>query len=425
MVLRKASTAAMCVAAALVLSACGRSDTGASSSTPSGAVPSGKVKGTITLWAQGTEGDKLPELVKGFEAENPGVKVNVTSIPWANAHGKYQTAIAGGTTPDVAQIGSTWMADFASAFQPVPKGIDTSDLFPGATDSAEVKGDTLGVPWYVDTRVIYYRTDLAKKAGYTSPPKTWDDFQAMLKAMQTKAGAKWGISLPTGGIGSLAFQGALPFLWSGGAELMNSDGTKWTLDTPQMTSAMKYYQSFFTEGIADPNATFTDGAAESDFVKGATPALINGPWEISALDQAGGKGFDKKYGVMPFPKGESATSLVGGSNLTVFRKSKNSGAAWKLVQYLSKPSVQASWYKMTGDLPAVQSAWNDPSLTGDPKLSGFKQQLKNVKAAPNNTAWNQVSDTADRQIERIVKGTDPAAALRELQKTADSVGTGD
>lgn len=220
---------------------------------------------------------------------------------------------AGGGTSRVSPARSTvsWMADFADAFQSVPKEIDTSDLFPGSMDSAKVKGDTLGVPWYVDTRVIYYRTDLAKKAGYTSPPKTWDDFQAMLKAMQTKAGAKWGISLPTGGIGSLAFQGALPFLWSGGAELMNSDGTKWTLDTPQMTSAMKYYQSFFTEGIADPNATFTDGAAESDFVKGTTPALINGPWEISALDQAGGKGFDKKYGVMPFPKGERATSLVG------------------------------------------------------------------------------------------------------------------
>ncbi|WP_406445455.1 sugar ABC transporter substrate-binding protein [Streptomyces sp. NBC_00631] len=423
MVLRKASTAAVCVAAVLVVAGCGRSDTG-SSSAPAGAVPSGKVTGTITMWAQGTEGDKLPELLKGFEKENPGVKVNVTSIPWANAHGKYQTAIAGGTTPDVAQMGTTWMADFANAFQQVPKGIDTTGLFPGSMDSAKVKDATLGVPWYVDTRVIYYRTDLANKAGYSSPPKTWADFQAMLKAMQTKAGTKWGISLPTGGIGSLAFQGALPFVWSGGAELMNSDGTKWTLDTPQMTSAMKYYQSFFTKGIADPNASFTDGATESGFVKGTTAALINGPWEISALDQAGGKGFEKKYSVMPFPKGQSATSLVGGCNLAVFRNSKHSAAAWKLVQYLSKPSVQASWYKLTGDLPAVQSAWSDPSLTADPKLAVFKEQLKSVKAAPNNTAWNQVSDTADRQIERIVKGTDPAKALSELQKSADSVGAG-
>ncbi|MEH0424057.1 sugar ABC transporter substrate-binding protein [Streptomyces sp. B21-083] len=423
MVLRKTSTAAMCVAAALVVAACGRSDTGASS-TPSGTVPSGKVKGTITLWAQGTEGEKLPALVKGFEAENPGVKVNVTAIPWASAHSKYQTAIAGGTTPDVAQMGTTYMPDFADAFQQVPKGIDTSDIFPGPKESAVVKGDTLGVPWYVDTRVIYYRTDLAKKAGYTSPPKTSADFKAMLKAMQTKAGAKWGINLPTGGNGSLAFQGALPFVWSAGASLMNSAGTKWTLDTPQMATAMKYYQSFFTEGIADPNPDISPGAAEASFVKGTTGALINGPWDISTINDAGGKGFDKKYSVMPIPKDQSSTSLVGGSNMVVFRNSKHSAAAWKLVQYLSKPSVQASWYKMTGDLPAVQSAWNDSSLTADPKLAVFGEQLKDVKAAPNNTAWNQVSDAGDGQIERIVRGTAPASALRDLQKTADSIGTG-
>ncbi|MFF7791285.1 extracellular solute-binding protein [Streptomyces sp. NPDC007991] len=423
MVLRKASTAAMCVTAALVVAGCGRSDTGASS-TPTGSVPSGKVTGTITMWAQGGEGEKLPELLKGFEAENPGVKVNVTAIPWADAHAKYQTAIAGGTTPDIAQMGTTWMADFASAFQQVPKEIDTSDVFPGAKPATMVKDATLGVPWYVDTRAIFYRTDLAKKAGYTSPPKTWADFQAMMKAMQSKAGAKWGIS-PTGGNAGDFFQGALPFVWSAGGSVMNSAGTKWTFDTPQMLAAMKYYQSFYTKGIADPSPSTETGSAEAAFVKGSTPALINGPWEIGAINQAGGKGFDKKYAVMPFPKNQSATSFIGGANLVVFRNSKQSAAAWKLAQYLSKPSVQASWYEITGDLPAAQSAWSDSSLAGDPKLAAFKEQLGDVKAPPNNTAWTQVSAAADEQLERIIKGADPAAALRELQKSADSIGTGD
>lgn len=127
---------------------------------------------------------------------------------------------------------------------------------------------------------------------------------------------------------------------------------------------------------------------------------------------------------MPFPKQTSATSFVGGSNLVVFKKSANSAAAWKLVQYLDKASTQADWYKTTGDLPAVQSAWNDPSLTSDPKLVVFKQQMNDVKSPPANTAWTQISDAADTQLERIIKGTDPAAALSALQGTADSIGTG-
>jgi multiple sugar transport system substrate-binding protein len=205
---------------------------------------------------------------------------------------------------------------------------------------------------------------------------------------------------------------------------MNSAGTKWTFNTTQMTAAMKYYQSFFTEGIADPNLSTALGAQESAFVKGSTPVLIQNGSEIGTLNKAGGSGFDKKYSVMPFPKDQSATSFVGGSNLVVFRKSAHSTAAWKLVQYLSKASVQASWYKTTGDLPAVQSAWSDASLTGDPKLAVFKEQLNDVKSPPANTAWTQVSAAADSQLERIVKGTSAATALSALQSSADSIGTG-
>ncbi|XUL85345.1 extracellular solute-binding protein [Streptomyces galilaeus] len=422
MVLRRTSTAAVCVAAALVLAACGRSDTG-SSSAPTATVPSGKATGTITLWAQGAEGEKLPTLLKGFEKANPGVKVKVTAIPWADAHSKYQTAIAGGTTPDLAVMGTTWMPDFANAFQTVPSGVDTSDMFAGSKSTNVVKGATLGVPWYVDTRVIYYRTDLAKKAGYATAPKTFAEFKAMTKALQTKAGAKWGAALIPSGTDS--FQSSLPFAWSAGAALMNSAGTKWTFDTPEMTAGLKYYQSFFKEGIADPNLTTTPGGREAAFVKGTTPVLIDGPYEIGALDTAGGSGFDKKYTAMTIPKDQSSTSFVGGGNLVVFKKSANSGAAWKLVQYLSEASVQASWYKTTGDLPAVQSAWDDPSLTADPKLAVFKEQLNDTKSPPANTAWTQVSAAADTELEKIVKGTDPATALKALQSSADSIGTGD
>lgn len=415
--------AAAMLAGVLVVAGCGRGDGGSADTPAAGTLASGPATGTITLWAQGAEGEKLPALIKQFEAANPGAKVEVTAIPWDAAHNKYQTAIAGGTTPDVAQMGTTWMADFASAFDPTPSGIDTSGMFEGSTGSTKVNGTTYGVPWYVDTRVVYYRTDLAAKAGYTASPATWDDFKAMAKALQTKAGAKWGISLNPGGADS--FQSALPFVWSNGASLMNADGTKWTLDTPQVADALKYYQSFFTEGIADKNVSTAGGAREAAFVDGSTPMLIDGPFMIGQLDQAGGAGFSSKYAVMRFPKQQSSTSFVGGSDLVVFKNSKNRDAAWKLVQFLSQASVQTAWYKATGDLPAVQSAWDDASLSGDAKLKVFKEQLTDVKSPPANTAWTQVSAAADSQLERIVKsGADPAAALKALQGSADSIGTG-
>ncbi|KRF23660.1 sugar ABC transporter substrate-binding protein [Phycicoccus sp. Soil803] len=409
--------------AALALGACGRTASPAGGETPGKSLSSGPATGTVTVWAQGAEGAGLPALAKEFEAANPGVKVDVTAIPWDAAHNKYQTSIASGSTPDVAQMGTTWMGDFSDAFDPTPSGIDTTGFFPGSVKSTEVNGTAYGVPWYVDTRVLYYRKDLAAKAGFSAAPKTWDELKAMAKGMQTQAGAKWGIRLPAGG--SDSFQGSLTFPWSNGAQMLNADGTKWTFDTPQWVDAYKYYQSFFTEGIANKTPTIGAGAAESAFVDGSVPMFIEGPAQIGSLNEAGGPGFDEKYAVAPLPKQTSATSFVGGSILTVFKKSKNRDAAWKFIQFLSKPDTQVKWQKATGDLPAAQAAWQDKALAGDVKLAVFGEQLKDTNSPPSLTTWTQVSAAADSVLEQMVKANlDPSAAFKTLQSKADSIGTG-
>ncbi|WLQ08613.1 sugar ABC transporter substrate-binding protein [Arthrobacter oryzae] len=414
--------AAVGLATALLLTGCGRDSAGSPAASSAKPIASGPASGTITLWAQGSEGEALPALLKEFEAENPGVKVNVTAIPWDAALSKYQTAIAGGTTPDVAQMGTTWMGDFASSFDATPQEIDASDFFPGSVKSTEVEGTTYGVPWYVDTRVVYYRSDLAEKAGITKAPETWDDFKALAKGLQEKAGAKYGVQLPAGVAGS--YLDTLPFQWSNGAKLMNDDGTKWTLDTPEAAEALKYYSSFFADGLAS-KAVSTGTTAEASFVDGSAPMMISGPWHVGLLNKAGGEGFEDKYKVAPMPKETTSTSFVGGSNMVVFKKSENRDASWKLLQWLSKPEVQLKWYKATGDLPSQQSAWKDQSLASDSKLSVFGDQLKNTNNPPAVSTWTQVAAAADSEIEQIVKaGKDPAEALKSLQQAADSIGTG-
>ncbi len=414
------------LAGLLVLSACGRSsDTGAASesSGPAATISAGPATGTLTMWAQGAEGENLPPLLKEFEAANPGVTVDVTAIPWDAAHNKYQTAIAGGQTPDIAQMGTTWMGDFADAFDAAPSEFADAGFFAGSVNSTEVNGTTVGVPWYVDTRVVFYRKDLAEQAGYSTFPTNYDDFKAMAKALQDKAGAKWGIQLLAGGDGS--FQSVLPFGWSGGGELMDTTDGAWSLDSAEWVRAMTYYQSFFTDGIANPAPDTGAGAAEAAFVDGSAPMMISGPYEIGNLEKAGGAEFVDKYGVATLPKDKSATSFVGGSNLAVFKESANRDAAWKLVQWLSQPEVQAKWYEATGDLPSVESAWKQGVLADDPKLSLFGEQLKDTNSPPSVPTWTQVSAAADTQVEQIVKaGKDPAQALKELQAQATSIGIG-
>src|SRR6476646_10085824 len=211
---RTTAIAVACMtAAALTVTACGRSaDNGGTAAGQTGAaVSTGKASGTITVWAMGAEGDNLSKLTKDFEAANPGVKVQVTAIPWDAAHDKFTTAITANKTPDVAMVGTTWMGEFAGmgALDPTPGEVDKSVFFDGAHKTTEVNGTSFGVPWYVETRLVYYRTDLAKKAGLTSPPTDWDGLRTMAKAMQTKAGAKYGMGFQAGGQGS--WQSVMPF----------------------------------------------------------------------------------------------------------------------------------------------------------------------------------------------------------------------
>jgi len=420
---RATAVVALCLTATMSLAACGRSTVkAATSGDKAGSVSSGKATGAITVWALGGEGDKLPTLAKEFEALNPGVKVNVTGFPFDAAHDKLATAITAGTTPDVSQIGTTWMGEFANqALDPTPTTIDKSAFFEGAQKTTEVGGTSYGVPWYVETRLVYYRKDLAAKAGFSTLPTDWAGLKSMAKAMQTKAGARWGIDLQAGGQGS--WQSVLPFAWSNGAEVATADQKKYTFDTPQIAEAAKYYQGYFTDKIAAKELP-KDSRAPS-FVNGSVPMFISGPWEMNGIDKLGGPGFKDKYGVMEMPKQKTATSFVGGSDLVVFKNSKNRDSAWKFVQWLSDPKTQVKFFALSTDLPSVKSAWTDPSLTADAKLAVFGKQLEDAKAPPATATWEQVASEFDAAMEKVCKtGLDPATALKSVQSKADSIGTG-
>jgi multiple sugar transport system substrate-binding protein len=420
-----AITLAGVTALALTVSACGRNDAAGGAAATGKAVSSGAAKGTITVWAMGAEGQNLPALAKEFEAANPGVKVQVTAIPWDAAHDKFTTAITANKTPDVAMVGTTWMGEFAGmgALDPTPGSIDKSVFFDGAQKTTEVGGTSFGVPWYVETRLVYYRTDLAKKAGITTPPTDWAGLKSMAKAMQDKAGAKYGIGLQAGGTGS--WQSVMPFAWSAGADLTKDGGKAYNFDSPEVLKATQYYQSFFTDGISDKAAPATP-TTEPDFASGKVPMFISGPWMMSAVEKAGGGAkFKDKYDVFQIPADKISSSFVGGSNLAVFKNTKNRDSAWKFVQWLSDPKTQVKWYGMSTDLPSVKSAWQDPTLTADTKLAVFGKQLETAQAPPSFATWEQVVTSFDTEMEKVTKtGADPAAALKTVQKQADSIGTG-
>jgi multiple sugar transport system substrate-binding protein len=123
------------------------------------------------------------------------------------------------------------------------------------------------------------------------------------------------------------------------------------------------------------------------------------------------------------PKKVSATSFVGGSNMVVFKASKNKDAAWAFVKFTADPKTQALWYKTVTDLPAVQSAWQDPDVATDPNVKMFGDQLKDTKAQPVTANWSELSSAINDALEKMTTGgQSPQATADEMQQAATSIG---
>jgi multiple sugar transport system substrate-binding protein len=418
--------------ASLVLASCGTnknssapSDAGSSttggsaSEAPVGSAPAADLSGELTVWAMGAEGTKLVTLAKAFMKANPGVKVKVTPVDWGQAVAKLQTAIAGKTTPDVSQMGTDMMGQFGEtgAFEPVPSDIDPGAYFESAWNTNMVGGVVSGVPWYVETRLLFYRTDIAKRAGITAAPATWDDLKAAAKAMKDTGGSKWGI-----GLGTKNWQEYFPFLWSNGGDVVDASGAP-TLNSPQAVEALTFYDSFFKEGLS-PKSVPEGTDPATPFVTGDTPMFFSGPWHLTGVKDTGGAGFEDKWAIAPMTKQVSATSFLGGSNLVVYKNSKNKDAAWAFVRFASDPATQALWYTTSSDLPAVTAGWDDPAVKSDPNVAMFGDQLKDTKAQPVSAKWSELSSAINDTLEKMTTGDmEPQAAADQMQKDAESIGT--
>ena len=421
--MKRHSRVALVVAMGLVaVAGCGRSATPAQTDATARPVSAGPATGEITVWAMGDEGKNLSQLVPGFQRENPQAKVTITPIPWDASHDKLTAAISSGQAPDMSLIGTTNMGEFAKAgdFDPTPPSFDSSQFFPSAWASTTINGTSYGVPWYSDTRCLFYRKDLAEKAG-VQPPKTWDELKSFARALKEKAGATEGINLQPSGKGT--WETFMPFAWQAGADLVGPD-QKFTMDTPQMQKALNYYNSFFAEGLSS-NIKPLDGAVDSGFVDGKIGSFISYPAEQGKLAKLAGPDFADQYGVVPLPADVTSSGFAGGGDFAVFKTAKNREGAWKFIQYLSRPDVQATWFGIQGDLPAVQAAWQDPKLGADPKLQSFGTQLKVAKAPPAIPTWEQAASVVDTEVEKVIRtGESAADAARNMQSQVSAIGTG-
>ena len=381
---------------------------------------------TLEFWTVGPEGEAFAQLLPEFEQANPDIDVRVQRIPLTAAHEKLLTAYAGDSLPDVVQIGNTWIAEFAALHALVPlqsrvapsKVIHADDYFASAWATNVIDGTLYGIPWYIDTRLLFYRADLLRDAGFDTPPRNRAEWRAQMDAIRaTSHGTRWGALLPTNEYDqllALALQQHVPLLRDG--------GRYGNFGSAAFKRTLAFYADLFKRGDLPDWTNVQVGNPWQAFGRGEFVFYLSGPWNIGEFRKrlpASQQG-EWSTAQLPGPNGPG-DSVAYGSSLVILRHSKHQDAAWTLIEYLSRPDVQVRFYELLGDLPARRSAWESPALKGDPKLRAFRAQLEHMRLAPQVPEWEQIVNMMQQVAARAVAGeltVDEAAAQMDTQADA-------
>ncbi len=360
----------------------------------------------VVFWAMGREGEVVQAMVAGFERGHPGVRVRVQQIPWSAAHEKLLTAYVGGAMPDVFQAGNTWLPELVAldALEPLDARIAASptvkreDYFPGILDTNVVDGGTVGVPWYVDTRLLFYRTDLVP-----DPPRTWQEWVAVMTRVKERAPASsFAILLPL-----REWQVPVLLAFQQGAELLR-DGDRWgNFRSAPVRDAFAFYLDLFRRGLAPKGGDTALANLYQDFARGWFSFIVTGPWNLGEFERRLPAELAGRWSTaaLPGPDGSSpGVSLAGGASLALARRSTRKDAAWALVEYLSEPARQAEFHRLTGDLPARRTAWLAEGLPGERHAHAFRIQFEYVRSTPKIPEWERIAAKIGEYAEAAVRG---------------------
>jgi len=384
---------------------------------------------TLRFWAFGREGEVLQELMPEFERQNPGTRVRVQQIPWTAAHEKLLTAYVGDATPDLAQLGNTWIPEFAAlgALEPLDRWVagssvvDSTGYFGGIWNT-NVIGDTVfGIPWYVDTRVIFYRKDILARAGYREMPTTWAEWRKAMEAIKRQAGpGRYAIFLPTN-------EWAQPYVlgMQAGSTLLDERGRYGAFSDSAFRRAFEFYVGLFRDSLAPALGNIDIANVYQEFARGRFAMYITGPWNLGEFGRRLPAELQDAWSTAPLPGptgASSGVSLAGGSSLAMFRASRHKDAAWRLVEYLSTPKQQERFHRLTGDLPARTETWKSTGLDHEPKARAFWVQLHRVRPVPKVPEVELIATTVLESAERVIRGGRPTdVALKELDREVATI----
>lgn len=322
----------------------------------------------------------LKQQFAAFEKANPGVHVDLVSLPWGQAFEKFLNMVQAGDTPDVVEMPERWLGLYGSNDQLEDLGPyvktwpDAKDLGERATQlGAAVNNTMYEIPYGYYVRGLFWNIRLFKQAGLSSPPATLEEFAADAARISAIPG-KYGYCL-RGGAG--AFGGVQIFMNTmDGKEYFNPDGSS-TFADPGSVAGLQMLVDLYQKGGAPKDSV---NWAYNEIVAGfysATCAMLD--QDPDALLGIKDKMPAEDFAVAPMPVGPSGVAFtsLGYAGWSMFANSKSKPDAWKLISFLASPEQNLQWAKLVGTLPIYKTATSDPYFATN-QYKGWFEELNNA-----------------------------------------------
>ncbi|MEW5795436.1 MAG: extracellular solute-binding protein [Candidatus Zixiibacteriota bacterium] len=398
--------------------------------------PCPAAQATIGWWQFWTDPEIKPTInaiVAEFQRQNPDIEVIVTDLTWANGHEKIAIAFASGSAPDVVELGSDWIAQFAASGH-------LADLTDSVTPRLEeyhgwsmatYQGRIYAQPWILGTRVLFLNRQLLSKAGYNKDflPVSWAQLEEAARKVKSLPIGVYGWGSNTAEKHRL-YKKFMPFFWSSGAHVLSDDGRYCVVSAQSAVDALKFYKRLHDccGYVADQRGI------EEAFLEGKVGMIISGDWLLKRIELEK-REIDFATSMIPGPDPAvnlsrpsapmlrstpyPGRSFGGGEFLAINAASANKDAALKLIQFVASPENQVSFCKANRSAnPSSLQAQLDRYFQDNLYLQTFIKQLNLSEHPPVDPDWVYMEAEIEKAVEEVLfHDSLPGQTLYRLQKS--------
>ena len=344
----------------------------------------------------------ITPLVQKFEAENPGLHVDVQQLTWDNGRDKITAAVAAGNAPDLCELGSTYMPRFLASGALSDWSAGVADLKPTLVGWEQCTvGDAIyGLPWVLGTRALFYNQDLFRRAGLDprKPPQTWDELYAAAARINKLGGGVHGYGVSLNDRQKL-FKKFMPFAWGNGGEILSPSMDSSRFDSPENAQALEFYLKLRKVGMLG-----LQDALDQSFKQGRLGMQVSGAWLFKQMPKEAPT-VHYNVALVPQPAADRGThaSFAGGEVLVSFTSSKRKELALRLARFLVRPDNALAL------CVAAQSVY--PTTLGADTLAYYREhpmqqvmirQFASSHFTPNHPEWDAMEQAIEGEVEQAL-----------------------